>query len=490
MKIKTWLMISYFIVMILPITTIYALYITISSYDKEQDLENYLDVLQTFSNLEPILNNASLYQLQPMTNYEHIQKMGSDSLQINLYRPDGVQLFSTLNSPSTNTPLFASTTEVYQNLNEIQKNYRTYSLKKPVFENGELAGIYEMKLARDEWLEGVSNRTLTLFTLFSFFFILTYAVVIFLLNRKLNRPLQLLHARMTDFAKEKEISPLKTIPKDEIGELMGHFEEMRVEIEGTKKELLNHQKEKDFIVASLSHDLKTPLTVVRAYNEALLYGQLSPRERNEYKQVLFEKLDFMSQMLDDLVTYNSLQSTRNHSEFKVVDGEEFFDMLLSGYEESAASKDIQLHTHYDVESKYKVNPKQMIRLVDNVMTNGLRHTPQMKSLWIGAYKQTSPLPKWVFPSLIKKVDEWRKGGTVILVQNEGSFIDSENVDYLFQPFVQGETARSQSGSSGLGLSIAKMIIEQHGGKIMLWSEKPHGTLIACWLQEIEGDDYR
>ena len=59
----------------------------------------------------------------------------------------------------------------------------------------------------------------------------------------------------------------------------------------------------------------------------------------------------------------------------------------------------------------------------------------------------------------------------------------KDLDNVFEPFVQLEEARGQGGTSGLGLSIAKMIMEQHGGKIKLWSHPNYGTLAACWLKE-------
>ena len=76
----------------------------------------------------------------------------------------------------------------------------------------------------------------------------------------------------------------------------------------------------------------------------------------------------------------------------------------------------------------------------------------------------------------------------MIIQNEGSFIPLEKQESVFEPFVQGDEARGQGGSSGLGLSVAKMLIEAHGGKIKLWSAEEFGTLVVCWLREEVGEE--
>jgi signal transduction histidine kinase len=357
-------------------------------------------------------------------------------------------------------------------------------VKKPVFAEGKLVGIYEITIGRSTWIEGVNDRSLLLVTLFGGFFILIYVVVVMLLNRKFNRPLQHLRSQMTAFAKgQPEQMEIRT-GKDEIGEVLTHFHQMRSQLEQTQYVLSLQQKEKEFIVAALSHDLKTPLTVIQAYTEALqTENKLSEKERLEYRTILFEKLAYMKQMLDDLAVYTALQSVQEKPELVEVDGEEFFDMLLSGYEQPCKNKDIRLDTFQCVQSTYDVNVKQMMRVMDNLMTNAIRHTDPGKRIWLAAISPDSALPDFVFPPFFQEVNAWRMGGTLLIIQNEGNAIPIEMQERIFQPFVQGEGARGNGGSSGLGLSVAKMLVEQHDGKIKLWSTAGYGTLVACWLNE-------
>jgi len=484
MRIKQWLMISFFIVMLLPVVALYFLYISISNLDDKQAFVEYVEMTNKMEEIEPQLQDPNLYRPQSKEMYDSIQALTNESIKITLYRSDGVVLFSSLPEPGSYGFPTINMEQVYRNLNDLQKNARTYSLKKPVSKDGNVVGIFEISIARDEWIEGVTNRYIYLGVFFSIFFILLYTIVVILLNRKLNRPLSQLQAQMTAFANGESPSTQIRESNDEIGDLIKHFWKMKAQIEQTQEALSVQQKEKEFIVASLSHDLKTPLTVIRAYTEVLQNDRtLTDYERAEYKEILFQKLEYMKRMLDDLTMYTALQSSKQRTELVEVEGEEYFEMLLSGYDEPCIRKDVSLHVLQSVKKSYKVDPKQMVRVVDNIMGNAIRHTEKGKQIWLAAISSDTKLPDWVFKEIQVELETWRKAGTVILIQNEGKGIPKEQLDKVFQPFYQAEDARHNGGSSGLGLSIAKMLMEQQNGKIGIWSAEKDGTLLACWIKE-------
>ncbi|QTM99029.1 HAMP domain-containing protein [Sediminibacillus dalangtanensis] len=485
MKLKNWLALSYLVVLLLPLAAVYVLYISISRFDSSQDIKESLEARQQMEELETILQDERLYHIQPQENYREIAKAATGSLRITLYRPDGITLYSSWDDAYAGRFLQVDTSQLYSGLNDLTKNPRTYALKQTVFHDRELAGIYEVTLSRDVWIEGVNNRTILVGGTLILFSALIYGTVIWLLHRKLNRPLGQLREKMTAFAKGEPISENMKHSQDEIGDLIAHFYRMKSQIEKTRQELLKQQQEKQYIVAALSHDLKTPLTVIQAYSESLWGGRpLSVQERQEYAGILFNKLAYMKQLLHDLSLFTALQSDVKESEQVEVDGDEFFDMLLNGYEEPCSQKEIQLHVEACVADTYYLNPGQIMRVVDNLMANSIRHTPPGKSLWLATVSSDCRIPQWVFQPFRRELDTFRTGGTLLLIQNQGKAIPKDLQERIFLPFVQVENARA-SGSSGLGLSIAKKVMEQHGGKIGLWSEQGFGTLIACWLREGE-----
>ncbi|WP_153462001.1 HAMP domain-containing sensor histidine kinase [Sediminibacillus terrae] len=488
MKIKNWLALSYLIVLLLPFAAVYGLYISISHFERQQDFREFVEARQQMEELETILQDEKLYHIQPRENYQEIEKAASGSIRITLYRPDGVTLYSSWNDSYAGRLLQVDTSRLYSGLNDLSKHARTYSLKQTVFHDRELTGIYEITLPRDVWMDGVNNRTIVVGGILILFIALVYGTVIWVLHRKLTRPLGQLREKMTKFAKGEPLNDHWSHSRDEIGELIAHFYQMKKQIERTRQELVQQQQEKQFIVAALSHDLKTPLTVIQAYSESLWGGRLlSEEERQEYAGILFNKIAYMKQLLHDLSLYTALQSEEKESEQVKVDGEELFDMLLNGYEEPCSQNKIKLHTEVCVRNIYCLNPEQIMRVVDNVMANSIRHTPPGKNLWLAAVSSDCLMPEWVFGPFRRELDSFRSGGTLLLIQNEGEVIPENLQKRIFLPFVQAGDARS-NGSSGLGLSIAKKIIEQHGGKIGLWSEDGYGTLIACWLREGEHMD--
>ncbi|MGM7636069.1 HAMP domain-containing sensor histidine kinase [Bacillus sp. Hm123] len=480
MKIKYWLMAVFLVAILLPIITLYLLYISLNNYHENLFMKERFEVENRIAAIEPHLQDPSFYQLHTPEYYESLKKLTNASRKISLYRPDGLILYESL-KPATTNASFADRQKLYQHVNELQKKSRSYTIKKTLFHNGELIGLYEITIGRDHWVEGVKYRTFILAVLLALFIVILYTLILLLVNRKLNKPLKQLSIQMTAFADGKATDSTLAVNKDEIGELITHFNRMKEKINESNQLLNKQRQEKEFIVASLSHDLKTPLTTIQTYTEALRNHQtLTEIEKREYEKILFDKMAYMKQMLDDLSVYTSLQSAKTTLNLVEVDGEEFFDMLLSGYEEQCIHKNITLLSEQNVHASYLLDPKQMMRIMDNLMANAIRHTNEHRHIGLAAIEAHCPLPDWVFQPIAPKLDAWRKDETILIVQNEGLAIPYSLQNKIFEPFVQGDDARAK-GSSGLGLSIVKMLIEQHGGSIALWSEPEYGTLIACSL---------
>jgi signal transduction histidine kinase len=483
MKIKTWLRISYLAVMLLPLLFLFLLYSSISEWDKQRDVMEYMEVQQKMQELSPSLDNKDLYEIQPASKYEKLKQLSTEKLKIALYRPDGISLFSSLEDLSVNRLQQRRPEDLYKGLNEMDKNMRSYVVKKPVFEDGNLIGIYEVTFARQTWMEGVENRTLLYGVSLAAFLLAVYAAAALLINRKLNRPLERLENQMERFAGGMPIEREKAAG-DEIGALYEGFYQMKAQLEKSQEEIIQQQKEKEFILAALSHDMKTPLTVIQAYAEALTGSRpLSAEENSEYKEILLEKLGYMKQLIDDLALYASLQTGQKKIELAEVEGEEFFEYLLSGYEEPCLKKGIRLKVETPVTGIYSLNAGQMLRIADNLMANAIRHTGEGGTILAAAVSANESLPDAVYPPFRDELEKWRKDGAILLVQNEGSYIPEQLQKTIFLPFVQGEDSRARGGSSGIGLSISKMLMDQHEGKISVWSSEGEGSLFACWIRE-------
>lgn len=477
MKIKSWLLLTYLLVMILPLLALYGLYVTINAYYQDKSVDEYFEKWAVVTDLKDQLDDPSLYNIN--ANYKEIENLTSDQLMITLYSPNGKVYYSSnlINSFSS----FESKSMVYKNLYEFEQNYKTFVYKEPVYKDGEIMGVYKIALVRSEWLEQVKTKSLLVITSLIIVMLMIYGAVVYLLNRRLNKPAKRLMEQMRAFAKDEATISLP-VTKDEIGELTESFQLMQQEITATRKKLASEQQQKEFMIASLSHDLKTPLTSIQAYAESLRYGNHSEKDHQEYLQIIQSKSDFMKQLLDDLMMLTLLQSPTYELELVKVEGEEFFDMLLGDYEQISREKGFEAKTTVNVEGSYYVNPKQLMRVVDNVVANAWTYTNPGGTIYVSAFEKPN-VPTW---SRGKLAESFTEKGVYIVVQNSGATITKQQCKQMFEPLYQIDDSRSHIGErgAGLGLSIAKQIMAKHDGTITAIAQQ-NQLAIVIWLPLIE-----
>ncbi|MBB4825034.1 signal transduction histidine kinase [Sporosarcina luteola] len=481
MKIKTWLLLSYFIVMLLPLGAAYGLFAWINSYHQDRHIAEYMDSWVELNAVQSLLNDPSLYR--PDADWSKVEELATDQLSITLYTHSGYMLYS---SNPIGSLTFTPREKLYKDFFELRQTFGRYMYKEPVFEGTAIAGIYKVEWIREDWVTGVEKRTWFVTAIFGAFFILLFGIVAMLVNRKLNKPLHLLMGQMNSFAKGNPVQPMPK-RKDEIGELAGSFESMRAELEEANRKLAAEQQQREFMIASISHDLKTPLTSIRAYAEALEAGSITAREQQEYHDIIIAKSNYMRQMLDDLLMYTLLQSSTYEMERVLVDGEEFFEMLVSGYETLCDEKQIDLRVSCDVTGEYTVSSKQLMRVVDNIMSNAITHTEPGGTIGLAAV-QAGKTPDWCFDFVEQALE--KDEGVFLIVQNEGMGLAEEEMAHVFNPLYQADQARTKAGErgTGLGLSITKQIMEKHGGTVRMVSVRDTGTAVICWLPQRKGEE--
>lgn len=475
MKIKTWLLITYLLVMLLPLAALYGLYVSIEQYYQDRNGQEYFEKWNALSQLKIELDDPRLFEDEKHT--QKIEQFVNEQTMITLYSPSGKIVYTS--NPLLRHSNYEDLETVYEDLYKLQQNYATFVYKEPVYEEGKIVGIYKILLARTDWTEQVNNKTKLMIGGLIVFLLLLYGGVIYFLNKRLNQPLQQLMQQMQAFAKNEPLEPLR-IRNDEIGELAASFKQMQQEIRDNRAKLESEQQQKEFMIASLSHDLKTPLTSIQAYAESLQSGRLTRSEQLEYAQTVQTKADYMKQLLDDLMMFTLLQSPTYTLELVTVEGEEFFDMLLGDYEQVSTEKGFTASTEIAVTKNYAVNPKQLMRVLDNLVANAWTYTNPNGTIHLAAFEAVHK-PDWCIATVQPEAT-----GVYIVVQNSGAKLTAAQCQQLFEPLYQIDEARSHIGQrgAGLGLSIAKQIIEKHNGTIKAVSYKDE-TAIIIWLPEEE-----
>ena len=247
---------------------------------------------------------------------------------------------------------------------------------------------------------------------------------------------------------------------------------VRIEVKGTPEvrsllhgfnsmaeRLQTNDQHRRNMLADVSHELRTPITVIQGNVEGILDG-MYPADEARLKSIL-EETQILSQLVDDLRTMalaegGSLQLRRESTDLAALTQE-----VVSGFESQVKEKDIHVDMSLADVEDLQIDPLRIHEVLSNIFSNALRYTPSGGEVQLGLTETGSGPGRSV----------------TVFVQDSGSGIDPAELPYIFDRFYKS----SDSGGMGLGLSIAKYIIEAHGGKIWAESETGRGTKISFTL---------
>lgn len=246
--------------------------------------------------------------------------------------------------------------------------------------------------------------------------------------------------------------------RDELGELALVFNSMAARLEAAfarQKELEAARRD---LVAAVSHDLRTPLAAMRAMIEALADGLIAdPPTVERYLRTLRGQIQSLSGLIDDLFELSQLDS--GHLDFAIEHASlvELASHILESLRPQAAQQRVRLVDRIDpAVDRVPMDPQKVERVLFNLVQNAIRHTPADGTITLA----------------VRPVAE----GVQVDVIDTGEGIPASDLPHIFERFYRGEKSRSRDVShgghagAGLGLAIAKGIIESHGGRI--WVESP------------------
>ena len=201
------------------------------------------------------------------------------------------------------------------------------------------------------------------------------------------------------------------------------------------------------LYAEIAHDLKTPMTMILGYAKILNEGAVSEDKQKEYLSTITEQTQNANALLEQMLEYAKLGSTEYKLEMKESDLAELLRLVVSDsylrFEEKHMTLDIEIP---DEPVLCSIDERQMKRVFFNLIGNVINHNPEGTAVKIGL-----------------SVIEGTEGARIYIADN-GPLISPELKDSLFDPFKTGDESRSKHGS-GLGLSVAKKIVELHDGTL-------------------------
>lgn len=263
---------------------------------------------------------------------------------------------------------------------------------------------------------------------------------------------------------------------DEVGELCRNFEEMRQRLKDNAEEKIANEKENKVLISNISHDLKTPITAIKGYVEGIIDGVAdTPERRDKYLRTIYTKANDMDRLINELTYYSSIDNNRIPYNFHRINVAEFFADCVEDVGLDLESKNIQLNYSNLVEPDTRIiaDPEQLKKVINNIIGNSIKYMDKEKGV--------------IDIRLLDEVDSIR-----VEIEDNGKGIAAKDLGNIFERFYRTDASRnSMKGGSGIGLSIVKKIIEDHGGYIWATSKEGEGTCLHFVIRkyrEAEADE--
>ena len=332
-------------------------------------------------------------------------------------------------------------------------------------------GAYELSIA--EVSDGVMQiRVMTkdLFLTASIILVCTALSVGLWIYRSIAAPLLKLK-KATRSIKEGNLDFVLDVEgNDEFAELFQDFEDMRIRLKESAEEKILMDKENKELISNISHDLKTPITAVKGYVEGIMDGVAdTPEKMDRYVKTIYNKTNEMDHLINELTFYSKIDTNRIPYTFSKLNVEEYFGDCAEEVGLELETRGIELVYANYVEGDVQViaDGEQIRRVIHNIIGNAIKYMDK---------------PKGIIQIRVKDVGDFIQ----VEIEDNGKGIGAKDIAYIFDRFYRTDVSRNSSkGGSGIGLSIVKKIMEDHGGKVWATSRLGIGTIMYFVLRKYQ-----
>ena len=295
-------------------------------------------------------------------------------------------------------------------------------------------------------------------------------LLIMWIYRSLLRPLHKLQEATKQIRDGNLDFTLDVDDEDEIGMLCQDFEEMRLRLKESQEEKLQYDKESKELISNISHDLKTPITAIKGYVEGIQDGVASsPEKLNKYIRTIYNKANDMDRLIDELTFYSKIDTNKIPYNFSKINVAEYFGDCVEEVGLDMETRGIELgyFNYVDEDVVVIADAEQMKRVINNIIGNSLKYLDKKKGILNIRIKDDGDFIQ-------------------VIIEDNGKGIAAKDLPYIFDRFYRTDSSRNSSkGGSGIGLSIVKKIIEDHGGRIWATSKEGIGTEIHFVLRKYQ-----
>jgi signal transduction histidine kinase len=230
--------------------------------------------------------------------------------------------------------------------------------------------------------------------------------------------------------------------KDEIGQLANSFNIMAESLEKVEK------NRRDFI-SNVSHELRSPITSIKGFIAGIIDGVIPKEKERYYLDIVYSEIRRLTRLISDLLDLSAIESGKLKFDMKKININELIRLCIINNERNIKEKEITLKIDLQDENCYvKADEDKIMQVVTNLLDNAIKYCGN---------------------NGIIKISTYRKGAKVFVqIYNNGPKISDEEMIYIWNRFYKSDKSRTNKVSTGLGLSIVRMILMQQGEEI--WVE--------------------
>ena len=490
MKIKTKLLLTFFTITVVPIALIYVSVRGLSSYQERVFSETYgiteqIDLMsgasiRLFNHLTETIQRKIETEIQKepevFNDPQYLEQLNGrlkENHSFLMVRKNGETIFT--GDTDAGAKLQEDITD-YENLGEMESwgNYldgeTEHLIKQREFrlDDGSQMGVYLFTNVVDVIPE-VQSMMSEIFLSSAIILFITGGVLTAWVYRSILWPIGKLQEATKQIRDGNLDFTLDVEDDDEIGQLCQNFEEMRIRLKESTEEKIQYDKESKELISNISHDLKTPITAIKGYVEGIMDGVASsPEKLDKYIRTIYNKANDMDRLIDELTFYSKIDTNKIPYTFSKINVSNYFKDCIDevGLELEARGVELGYFNFVDEDVMVIADAEQLKRVINNIIGNSLKYMDKkhgiinIRLLDVGDFVQ-------------------------IEIEDNGKGIGQKELPYIFDRFYRTDSSRNSSkGGSGIGLSIVKKIIEDHGGKIWATSKEGIGTEIHFVLRKI------
>jgi len=242
--------------------------------------------------------------------------------------------------------------------------------------------------------------------------------------------------------------------------LYRNYEEMRLRLKESLEENARHERQNRELISNISHDLKTPITAIKGYVEGILDGVAdTPEKQDKYLRTIYNKANDMQKLINELTIYSNVENNRIPYNFHRLNVADYFGDCVEEVGLDLENRHIQLNYSNLAEPDTMIiaDPEQMRKVINNIISNSVKYMDKSHGE--------------IDIRILDELDSIR-----VEIEDNGRGIAQKDLSKIFDRFYRTDASRnSAQGGSGIGLSIVRKIIEDHGGYIWATSKEGEGT---------------